>query len=256
LKSAHRGPKLRSAKAIARLLEKLETRRGLLIAFEGPDGAGKTTQRKLFEGWLKGKGHRVVSTKWNSSPLIKPLVRARKKAHALSPAEYCLLHACDFRQRVEMDILPALCAGKTVVADRFLFTALARDIARGLDFDWVLKLYSPLLWPDIVFYFSVSPETSHKRVGEAPSFYEAGQDVTNLDDPHASYKQFVARVIGQYEALAAVFQFVKLDAEQSIYVQHKQIRAAFEESGRRSWLEYNADAVADWLAMRPEACLG
>lgn len=254
----YQGPKRRSAKAIRDLLERLEKKRGLLIAFEGPDGAGKTTQRKLFKTWLKGKGHDVVSTKWNSSPLIHPLVSARKTVRALSPLEYCLLHACDFRHRLETEILPALCAGKTVIADRYLFTALARDVVRGLDMDWILKLYSPLLWPDMVFHFSVTPETSHKRAGAegAPSFYEAGQDMTLLDDPHASYEQFIAKVIREYEALALIFQFVTVDAEDSIYVQHKQIRSIFEQGRRRSWPEYNAEAVADWLALRPEVILG
>src|SRR6476469_9267813 len=130
-------------------------RRGLLVAFEGPDGSGKTTQRKLFKTWLKSEGHDVVTTKWNSSDLIKPIIKSRKTVRALSPEEFSLLHGADFRHRVEQTILPALWEGKLVIADRFLFTGLARDVARGLDLDWVLKLYQPLLWPDLVFYFSV-----------------------------------------------------------------------------------------------------
>src|SRR5213593_1214148 len=172
-------------------------RRGLLVAFEGPDGSGKTTQRKLFKTWLKSEGYDVVSTKWNSSDLIKPLIRSRKAVRALNPAEFSLLHAADFRHRVESVILPALWAGKLVIADRFLFTALARDVARGLDLDWVLKVYQPLVWPDLVFYFSVSPGTSGKRIlaTRTPRFYEAGQDVTDVDDPVESYQRFITRVI-------------------------------------------------------------
>ena len=135
-------------------------RRGLLVAFEGPDGSGKTTQRKLFKTWLKAEGYDVVTTKWNSSDLIKPIIKSRKAIRVLSPLEFSLLHAADFRHRVERVVLPALWEGKLVIADRFLFTGLARDVARGLDFDWVLKLYQPLLWPDLVFYFSVSAGTS------------------------------------------------------------------------------------------------
>src|SRR2546422_6524976 len=139
-------------------------RRGFLIAFEGPDGSGKTTQRKLFKTWLQTEGYEVVTTKWNSSELIKPIIKARKSVQALSPEEFSLLHAADFRHRVERTVLPALWAGKVVIADRFLFTGLARDVARGLDLDWVLKLYQPLLWPDLVFYFAVTPDTSSRRV--------------------------------------------------------------------------------------------
>src|SRR6202171_5885875 len=140
--------------------------RGLLIAFEGPDGSGKTTQRKLFKTWLESEGHDVVTTKWNSSALIKPIIKTRKVVRALSPVEFSLLHAADFRHRVDHVILPALWDRKLVIADRFLFTGLARDVARGLDLDWVLKLYQPLLWPDLVFYFAVSPVTSGKRVSD------------------------------------------------------------------------------------------
>ena len=235
-------------------LRRREATRGLLVAFEGPDGSGKTTQRKLFRTWLKAEGRKVATTKWNSSPLIKPLVKARKRAHALSPEEFCLLHAADFRHRLETEILPALWAGTTVVADRWLFTALARDAARGLGFDWLLRVYEPLLWPDIVFYFSVAPETSSARIAatRVPKFYEAGQDVTGLDDPVASYATFISRVIREYDALALVFRFVTIDAEQSIHEQHRQIRERFQQAERRPWLEWNIEAVSDWLAQHPK----
>src|SRR5262249_46745036 len=90
--------------------------RGLLVAFEGPDGSGKTTQRKLFKTWLKSQGYDVVTTKWNSSELIKPIIKSRKSVRALSPEEYSLLHGADFRHRVEQVILPALWDGKLVIA--------------------------------------------------------------------------------------------------------------------------------------------
>lgn len=235
-------------------LEELEKKRGLLIVFEGPDGSGKTTQRKLLKTWLKGEGHDVITTKWNSSDLIKPLIKARKQLRALNATEFSLLHACDFRHRLETDVLPALCAGKTVIADRYLFTALARDITRGMDLAWVMNLYAPILWPDVVFYFSVSPETSGKRIAaeRTPSYYESGQDVTAIEDPHASYRAFIEDVLGQYAGLAKIFNFITVDAERSIYDQHQMIRGLFEKSARKPWAEYNAEAVADWLRARPE----
>src|SRR6059036_2849419 len=227
-------------------------RRGLLVAFEGPDGSGKTTQRKLFKTWLKAEGYDVVTTKWNSSDLIKPIIRSRKAVRALSPEEFSLLHGADFRHRVEQVILPALWEGKLVIADRFLFTGLARDVARGLDLDWVLKLYQPLLWPDLVFYFSVSPGTSGRRVGatRTPNYYEAGQDVTDVDDPVESYYRFIKRVIREYESPALIFHMITVDAEQSIGDQHRQIRELFLQGQQRPWSAWNADAVAEWLAGR------
>ena len=240
----------RTLKALARAhFTDPARRRGLLIAFEGPDGSGKTTQRKLFKAWLESEGHDVVTTKWNSSPLVKPLIKSRKALHVLNPTEFSLLHAADFRHRAERVILPSLWAGKTVIADRFLFTGLARDVARGLDLDWVLNLYAPLLWPDLVFYFSVSPATSGLRVTttRVPNFYEAGQDVTEVEDPVDSYYRFIARVVREYESLALIFNFITIDAERSIRDQHAELRRLFREGQARPWSDWNAEAVAEWL---------
>jgi dTMP kinase len=230
-------------------------RRGFLVAFEGPDGSGKTTQRKLFKTWLKSEGVDVVTTKWNSSDLVKPIIKSRKAVRALSPEEFSLLHAADFRHRVEHAILPALWEGKVVIADRFLFTGLARDVARGLDLDWVLRLYQPLLWPDLVFYFAVSPDTSGRRVTatRTPNFYEAGSDVTAIDDPVQSYQRFVTRVIKEYESLAAIFNFITIDAEQSMSEQHYKLRELFRQGEQRPWSDWNVDAIAEWLALRGAA---
>lgn len=243
-----------AGKRLSDLVKQRESKRGLLIAFEGPDGSGKTTQRKLFKGWLKSEGHDVVTTKWNSSELVKPLVKARKRARSLSPEEFCLLHSADFRYRLETQILPALWAGKTVIADRFLFTALARDAARGLDLAWLLEVYYPLFWPDMVFYFAVSPETSGKRISaeRSPSYYESGQDITQIDDPLVSYTRFISRVIREYEALAQIFQFVTVDAEQSIFDQHRLIRGLFQSNERKPWKDQNRSAVMEWIMHRPE----
>lgn len=240
-----------------RLCEEIQKKgrdRGLLIAFEGPDGSGKTTQRKLFKDWLVGEGYNVTTTKWNSSKLIKPIIKARKDMRSIGQEEFCLLHAADFRHRLENEILPALVQGKMVVADRFLFTALARDAARGLELDWLLHVYSPLYWPDIVFYFSVSPETSSKRIASTrtPKYYEAGQDVTDIDDPFESYRQFISRVIQEYEALSVIFKFITIDAEKPIYDQHLIIRKLFEESRERPWPEWNAEVLTDWSMTMPK----
>ena len=236
-------------RTLKQLIAEREATRGLLIAFEGPDGSGKTTQRKLLKTWLESSGHEVVSTRWASSPLVKPLLKTRKKIRALSTEEYSLLHAVDFRHRVETSILPALWAGKTVLADRYLFTALARDAARGLELDWLLHAYSPLLWPDLVIYFSMTPEDSQRRIAStrSPHFYEAGQDITGIDDPLASYGRFIDRVVTEYENLALIFKFVTVDAGEAVYRQHTLVRALVAETAKRPWPEFSRDAVEEWL---------
>lgn len=234
------------------LLRKQEKKRGYFIAFEGPDASGKTTQRKLFKTWMQSLGHQVVTTKWNASPMIEPIMKARKAARALSPREYCLLSAASYRHQLETEVLPALWEGKMVLADRYLFTALARDAARGLDLDWSMNAYAPLFWPDMVFYFALSADVSGLRLSSSktPTYYEAGQDVTNIEDPVESHRKFVARIIQEYESLARIFQFMKVDARQTIYEQHKQIRQLFMQSQRRPWGQWNTDAVMDWLESR------
>jgi dTMP kinase len=238
-----------NGRKLRRLIAGREASRGLLIAFEGPDGSGKTTQRKLLKRWLESRDHDVVSTRWASSPLIKPILKVRKKIHTLSIEEYSLLHAVDVRHRVETSILPALWAGKTVLADRYLFTALARDAARGLDLDWMLNAYAPLLWPDLVLYFSMTPEASRRRVASTrePRFYEAGQDVTGIDDPLASYGRFIDRVVKEYNNLAVIFQFVTVDAGHAVYRQHTRVRELVGRAVKRPWSEFSAEAVEEWL---------
>lgn len=234
---------------LRQLIAERESSRGLLIAFEGPDGSGKTTQRKLLKRWLESHDQEVVSTRWASSPLVKPLLKVRKRIRTLSIEEYSLLHAVDFRHRVETSILPALWAGKTVLADRYLFTALARDAARGLDLDWLLHAYAPLLWPDLVIYFSMTPEDSRRRVAStrSPHFYEAGQDVTGIEDPLASYSRFIDRVVKEYDNLSVVFQFVTVDAGEAVYRQHTRVREFVAHAEKRPWPVFSEDAVEEWL---------
>jgi dTMP kinase len=239
---------------LARVMAERDARRGLLIAFEGPEGSGKTTQQRLLRTWLESEGRDVVTSRWASSALVKPLIKSRKRLRVLTAEEYSLLHAVDFRHRLETEILPALWAGKTVIADRYLFTALARDAARGLDLDWLLHLYAPLVWPDLVVYFALDSQDSSRRVAatRAPRFYESGQDVTGLADPLISYRQFIDRVITEYENLAVIFHFVKVAADQAVYRQHQQVRRIVQEAARRPWPDFSAEALTEWLTRHPD----
>jgi dTMP kinase len=202
---------------------------GALIAFEGSDGSGKTTQRKLFRSWLESIDQELVVTKWNSSPAFKDIIKAKKAARSLDPIDYALLHAADFHHRYENVIRPALRLGKTVLADRYIFTGLARDAARGLARSWSMKLYTGVRKPDLVFYFAAPVEVFARRImaSREIKYYEAGQDVTGIADPYRSYLKFASKVLAQYEALNRQFGFVVIDAQQPIDEQHHIIRETY-----------------------------
>jgi len=204
---------------------------GLLIAFEGSDGSGKSTQRKLFKAWLKSVHNEVVVTKWNSSPLFKPLIKARKAARLLDPKNYAVLHAADFHHRYETVIRPSLANGKTVLADRYIFTGITRDVARGMNREWAMNLYDGVRRPDIVFYFKTAVDTCAKRIRATRDmkFYEAGQDVTGLDDPYESFIRFAPKVFAEYDRLNEQFGFVLVDAGLPIPDQHRFIRETYQK---------------------------
>ena len=212
-----------------RFLEKDDP--GLLIVFEGSDGAGKTTQCKLLEAWLEANGEEVIVSKWNSSPLFSGVIKVKKAARQLDPITYSALHAADFRHRYETVIEPSLRDGKIVLADRYVFTGFARDVARGVDRSRLADLYSRVRKPDLVFYFSAAPYTLATRIAATRriKFHEAGQDVTGLNDPFESYLQFAPKVIDEYARLDREFGFIIVDAEQPSFAQHNYIRQTYED---------------------------
>src|SRR3954466_7263294 len=128
---------------------------GKLIAVEGLDGSGKSTQIYLVKRWLELEGYRVFFTQWNSSVLVKKSTTKGKKRQLLTPTTFSLIHATDFADRYERQILPLLRAGYLVLADRYIYTAFARDAVRGCDRAWLRKLYSYAVPPDVTFYFDV-----------------------------------------------------------------------------------------------------
>ena len=122
---------------------------GKLFVVEGIDGSGKTTQLALLAKWLSADGHRVFVTEWNSSALVKAATKTGKKKNSLTPMTFSLLHATDFADRLLYNIIPPLKAGMIVLADRYAYTAFARDAARGVDRRWVRELYSFAVRPDL-----------------------------------------------------------------------------------------------------------
>src|SRR5258708_21778056 len=142
------------------LLETPHPYPGRLIAVEGIDGSGKSTQLILLERWMRSRGYPVHFTEWNSSRLVRHSMQRGKKKNLLTPTTFSLLHAVDFADRLTYQILPPLKAGMIVLADRYVYTAFARDVARGVHPEWVRAVYSPALRPDLTLYFRVPIDIS------------------------------------------------------------------------------------------------
>ena len=199
---------------------------GLLICVEGIDGSGKSTQIELLYNWLQTKNIDVILTQWNSSELIANTTKKAKKKNLLSGRTFSLLHAVDFAHRLEQTIKPALKAGFVVLADRYFYTALARDVARGVNSSWVRNLYSFAIEPDLTFYFDITPKESLERIcaNRQPKFYEAGMDMKLSNNPYKSYVLFQNRIVEQYNEMIDEFDLVKVDALDSIRSKQTFIR--------------------------------
>src|ERR1700674_2486096 len=164
---------------------------GRLFIVEGIDGSGKSTQLSLLHKWLEAKGYGVVFSEWNSSPLVKETTKLGKKKKLLTPATFSLIHCTDFADRTERSILPLLKAGAVVLCDRYIYTAFARDVARGMDREWVRELYGFAVKPAAAFYFRVPLATAIGRVVGARDgfkYYEAGLDLGLTDDAEDSFR--------------------------------------------------------------------
>ena len=196
---------------------------GLLICVEGIDGSGKSTQIELLYNWLKSKGIDTILTQWNSSELISNTTKKAKKKNLLSGRTFSLLHAVDFADRT---IKPALKAGFVVLADRYVYTAFARDVAREVDPKWIRNMYGFAIKPDLTFYFDVTSKESLERIcsNRQPKFYEAGMDMKLSNNPYKSYVLFQNRILEQYKEMVDEFGLIQIDALDSIHQKQKFIR--------------------------------
>ena len=190
---------------------------GKLLVVEGVDGSGKSTQLDLLRNHLEAKGKSVIFTEWNSSKLISKTIKQAKQANSLIPATFSLL---------ENIIIPALKAGLIVLADRYCYTAFARDVARGVDTEWVRNLYGFAIRPDGAFYFQVPVEVSLSRIAasRAPGFYEAGMDLGLSSDPHESFQLFQSRIISEYDKMVDEFGLYIMPAVKPIHEQQLLFR--------------------------------
>src|SRR3954453_2447746 len=211
--------------------------RGKLIVVEGIDGSGKSTQISLLSHWLRSQGYAVSFSEWNSSPLVRQTTRRGKRKEMLTPTTFSPLHATDFADRLESYMIPLLKAGAIVCADRYAYTAFARDVARGVGRRWVRNLYRFALKPDLCFYFRVPLDVALGRIlggRDALKYYEAGMDLGLARDVEESFRIFQGRILDEYDAMAQEVGFHIIDATQSIEAQQMRMRRIVMDQLRES----------------------
>src|SRR5688572_1647627 len=200
---------------------------GRLIAVEGLDGSGKSTQIYLLKRWLENQGLKVYFSEWNSSEIVKAATSKGKKRELLSPTTFSLIHATDFADRYERQLVPLLRAGYLVLCDRYVFTAFARDSVRGCLPQWVRGIYNFAALPDLTFFFKANLEVSLKRILDGRpqlKYFEAGMDLRLSPDPYESFRIFQGRILEQYLAMSTEFNFVVIDAHERVEVQQQLVR--------------------------------
>lgn len=206
--------------------------KGKLICVEGVDGSGKSTQAHLLYEWLLGLNYKVFFSEWNSSEIVKGATKKGKKRQVLTPTTFSLIHATDFADRYERQILPMLKGGYIVICDRYIFTSFARDTIRGCNIEWLKRVYSFAIKPHIVFYYRIDVEIALKRILTSRAtlkFFEAGLDLNYSQDPFESFQIFQRKIGEKYDELAKEYDFVVIDATKDIYEQQRYARSVIEE---------------------------
>jgi dTMP kinase len=200
---------------------------GHLIVIEGTDGVGRSTQIQLLSPWLELEGYAVSNTGWTRSPLLSDTINEAKAGHELTTTTFSLLYAADFADRLEHQIIPALRAGFIVIADRYMYTAFARNMVMGADPAWTRELFGFALVPDLVLYLEIDVETLVPRVleGKGMDYWESGMHLALGSDIFDSFQRYQRRLIEEYNALGREFGFVTVDARDPVDDIQARLRA-------------------------------
>ena len=197
---------------------KISPLRGSLIVIEGTDGVGRSTQIEQLTRWLEVQGFGVVNTGWTRSPLLAETINEAKAGHELNVTTFGLLYAADFADRLENQIIPALRAGFIVVADRYMYTAFARNAVMGADPEWTRKLFGFAVVPDLVMYLKIDVKHLVPRVLESKGmdYWESGMHLKLGSDIFDSFRRYQARILREYDRMTEEFGFVTVDAQQPV----------------------------------------
>jgi dTMP kinase len=188
--------------------------KGRLIVIEGPDGSGRSTQIAVLTDWLEGRGYAVEQVGLRRSTLIGAELAQAKQGNVLSPRTLSLFYATDFADQLENRIIPALRAGFIVLADRYIYTLMARDIVRGAEFDWLRSVYSIALVPDIVMYLRVTPQRLLERYiyrARGLDYWESGMDIGFSRSWYDSFIRYQTEVHRVFARLQELYGFVTVN---------------------------------------------
>lgn len=204
---------------------------GRLIVVEGADGSGRSTQLEQLVTWLEGNGHATAQVGLKRSSLVSEELDQAKKGNILSRTTLSLFYATDFADQLENSILPALKAGFIVLADRYIYTLMARDLVRGMDIRWLKNLYGMALVPDAVFYLKVSPETLVQRnfaKDYALDYWESGMDLGLSRDMFDSFIRYQAMMAKQFHRLQTSYGFHIIDGDRAPEEIHHELQKKVE----------------------------
>jgi dTMP kinase len=211
---------------------------GSLIVIEGMDGSGRSTQIALLQEWLESEGFAVQTSGLRRSNLVGQDIDQLLAKNAVTRLTLSLMYATDFFDQVEHRILPALRSGTVVLADRFIFTLIARGVVRGINRDYISGLYAMALRPHLTFWLNVRPETAFGREfkkAQAISYWEAGRDMSLSHDLYWSFIRYQTMIKREFEVMAKRHGFIELDGEANVSTVNKQLRQRIgEQLGIRS----------------------
>ena len=205
---------------------------GNLIVIEGMDGSGRSTQIALLQEWLESEGFAVQTSGLRRSNLVGRDIDELLAKNAATRLTLALMYATDFFDQMEHRILPALRSGTVVLADRFIFTLIARGVVRGINRDYMSGLYAMALRPHLTFWLNVRPETAFGREfkkAQAISYWEAGRDMSLSHDLYWSFIRYQTMIKREFEVMAKKHNFLELDGEASVSTVNKQLRQRIAE---------------------------
>lgn len=200
---------------------------GKLIVLEGSDCSGRSTQIFLLKTWLETEGYAVFDTGLKRSTLVSSVLEKAKQGNVLGKTTLSLLYATDFAHQLENKIIPAMEAGFIVLADRYIFTMMARDLVRGASKEWLQKLFGFALIPDAVFYIQVAPEEllyrAFSKCGRL-NYWESGMDIGISGDMFESFKKYQSMLKKEYDRMAIEYNFQVVNGSDKVENIQKYLR--------------------------------